>query len=58
MALRHSLAVVFLSLACVLAALVLFRGLGAEFVPRLSEGAIALNVIRLPDGAERAEGEF
>jgi cobalt-zinc-cadmium resistance protein CzcA len=47
-ALRHRLAVVFLSLSTVLASLIVFRGMGAEFVPRLSEGALAINVIRLP----------
>ena len=48
LALRHRFAVVFLSLSTVLMSLIVFRGLGAEFVPRLSEGAIAINVIRLP----------
>ena len=44
---RHNYAVVFLA-ACVLAAAaIVARGLGSEFVPRLSEGAIAINVVRL-----------
>ena len=48
LALRHRLAVVTLAIASVVVALVTFRGLGAEFVPRLSEGALAINLIRLP----------
>lgn len=48
LAMRYRLAVVFLSCSTVVVALILFRGLGAEFVPRLSEGALAINVIRLP----------
>ena len=48
LALRHRLAVVILTVAMVVVSVVTFRGLGAEFVPRLSEGAIAINLIRLP----------
>jgi cobalt-zinc-cadmium resistance protein CzcA len=48
LALRHRLAVVGLAGASVLVAVVLFRGLGAEFIPRLSEGGIVANTIRLP----------
>lgn len=48
LALRHRLAVTGLTVAIVVAAVVVFRGLGAEFVPRLSEGALAVNIIRLP----------
>ena len=47
-AMRYRLAVVLLACSTVLASVVVFRGLGAEFVPRLSEGALAVNVIRLP----------
>ena len=48
LALRHRFAVVIFTAAIVVVSLVTFRGLGAEFVPRLSEGAIAINLIRLP----------
>ena len=48
LALRHRLAVVIFTVAMVVVSVVTFRGLGAEFVPRLSEGAIAINLIRLP----------
>ncbi|MBI5940456.1 MAG: efflux RND transporter permease subunit [Caulobacterales bacterium] len=48
LALRHRLAVVGASLASVLVAVLLFRGLGAEFIPRLSEGGIVANIVRLP----------
>jgi cobalt-zinc-cadmium resistance protein CzcA len=48
LAMRHRLAVVLLACSTVLGSVIVFRGLGAEFVPRLSEGAIAINVIRLP----------
>lgn len=48
LALRHRLAVVGIAGASVLVAVVLFRGLGAEFIPRLSEGGIVANTIRLP----------
>ena len=46
--LRHRLAVVIFTVAMVVVSVVAFRGLGAEFVPRLSEGAIAIYLIRLP----------
>lgn len=48
LALRHRLAVVLFTAAIAVVSLVAFRGLGAEFVPRLSEGALAINLIRLP----------
>jgi cobalt-zinc-cadmium resistance protein CzcA len=35
------------SIAAVLLGVVLFAGLGSEFVPRLSEGTIAINLVRL-----------
>ena len=46
-ALRHRLAVVGVALSILLSTAVLARGLGSEFVPRLSEGAIVINVVRL-----------
>ncbi len=48
LALRHRLAVICLAGASVLVAVVLFRGLGAEFIPRLSEGGLVANTIRMP----------
>ena len=48
LALRHRLAVVGIAIGSVVIAVVLFRGLGAEFIPRLSEGGIVANTIRLP----------
>jgi cobalt-zinc-cadmium resistance protein CzcA len=48
LALRHRLAVVGVAGLSVLIAVLLFRGLGAEFIPRLSEGGIVANVVRLP----------
>ena len=48
LALRHRLPVVVLAGTSVLAAVILMRGLGAEFVPRLSEGAIVINIAHLP----------
>lgn len=44
---RHKYPVVALAVCALIAAGVVARGLGSEFVPRLSEGAIAINVIRL-----------
>lgn len=48
LALRHRLVVVGIAIASVVVAWMLFRGLGAEFIPRLSEGGIVANTIRLP----------
>ena len=48
LALRHRLAVVAIACSSIVVAVVLFRGLGAEFIPRLSEGGIVANTIRLP----------
>ena len=48
LALRYRMAVVLLTATTVLGSIIVFRGLGAEFVPRMSEGALAINVIRLP----------
>jgi cobalt-zinc-cadmium resistance protein CzcA len=46
-ALRRPTAVVALSLLLLAGGLALFFGLGAEFIPRLSEGTITINVVRL-----------
>jgi cobalt-zinc-cadmium resistance protein CzcA len=46
-ALRHVRIVVLAALLLVGGGLVLFTQLGAEFVPRLSEGTIAINLVRL-----------
>jgi cobalt-zinc-cadmium resistance protein CzcA len=48
LALRHRVAVVGAAAASGLLAVLLFRGLGAEFIPRLSEGGIVANIVRLP----------
>ncbi len=47
LALRHRLAVVGFVLCVLGGAAMVARGLGSEFVPRLSEGAIVVNVVRL-----------
>ena len=47
-AIHHRVAVLALATAALAAAVVLGRGLGSEFVPRLSEGALVVNVFRLP----------
>ena len=47
-ALRQRVAVLAFAAAALLAGVVLARGLGSEFVPRLSEGAVTLTVFRLP----------
>ncbi|MCE9565868.1 MAG: efflux RND transporter permease subunit [Planctomycetes bacterium] len=44
---RHKYAVVALAVCALAAATIIARGLGSEFVPRLSEGAIAINIVRL-----------
>jgi cobalt-zinc-cadmium resistance protein CzcA len=44
---RHRMAVLALAVCVLAGAVIVARGLGAEFVPRLSEGAIAINVVRL-----------
>jgi cobalt-zinc-cadmium resistance protein CzcA len=46
-ALRNRITVIGLALGALAATAVLAGGLGSEFVPRLSEGAIVVNVIRL-----------
>jgi cobalt-zinc-cadmium resistance protein CzcA len=51
---RHRLAVIGGAAGVLSAAILVARGLGAEFIPRLSEEAIALNVIRLA-GTDLAE---
>ncbi len=45
--LRYRFSMIGLAVALVAAGAIVARGLGAEFVPRLSEGAIVVNVIRL-----------
>src|SRR5260370_1671393 len=47
-ALRHRLAGIILGVASLGVAGLVARGLGSEFAPRLSEGAIVLNILRLP----------
>lgn len=47
-ALRYRVPVVLLCVTAVCGSVMLFRGLGAEFIPKLSEGAIVANAIRLP----------
>ena len=44
---RHRFAVVGFAVAVLVAGGILARGLGSEFVPRLSEGAVVVNVVRL-----------
>jgi heavy metal efflux system protein len=51
---RHKYAAVALAVCVLGGAAVVARGLGSEFVPRLSEGAIAINVVRLA-GTDLAE---
>jgi cobalt-zinc-cadmium resistance protein CzcA len=47
-ALRHRAAVIGFAAFSLGGALLLVRGLGSEFVPRLSEGALVVNILRLP----------
>lgn len=44
---HHRFAVVVLAVCVLAATVIIARGLGSEFIPRLSEGAIAINVVRL-----------
>lgn len=44
---RHRFAMIGLGIAAIGAGAIVARGLGSEFVPRLSEGAIVVNVVRL-----------
>ncbi len=44
---KYRLAVIGLCIATLGAGVIVARGLGSEFVPRLSEGAIVVNVVRL-----------
>ncbi len=46
-ALRHSRAIIIGALVLVIAGGLLFTRLGSEFVPRLSEGTIVINLVRL-----------
>jgi cobalt-zinc-cadmium resistance protein CzcA len=47
-AMRHGVAVLLFALTALLGGVMVARGLGSEFVPRLSEGALTLTVFRLP----------
>ncbi len=44
---RHKYAIVGSAFCALAASVIVARGIGSEFVPRLSEGAIAINVVRL-----------
>ncbi|MEZ5357288.1 MAG: CusA/CzcA family heavy metal efflux RND transporter [Candidatus Zixiibacteriota bacterium] len=46
-ALRYSRAIIVGALVAIIAGVVLFTRLGSEFVPRLSEGTIVVNLVRL-----------
>ena len=48
LALRHRLAVLALAVAGLLVGVLAARGLGSQFVPRLSEGSLVINIVRLP----------
>ncbi len=48
LALRCRFAVIFGALGLLGLALLIARGLGSEFVPRLSEGALVISIVRLP----------
>ncbi len=48
LAMRNGLAVIGLTVACLGLALLMARGLGGEFVPRLSEGSLVIGILRLP----------
>jgi cobalt-zinc-cadmium resistance protein CzcA len=48
LALRQRLAVITLAVIAQLGAVMLARSLGTEFVPRLSEGALVVGIMRLP----------
>jgi cobalt-zinc-cadmium resistance protein CzcA len=47
-ALRHRFAVIALAVGCLAATTLVALSLGSEFVPRLSEGALVVNIFRLP----------
>lgn len=44
---RHKYAVIVLAICTLAVTSIIARGLGSEFVPKLSEGALAINVVRL-----------
>lgn len=54
LAMANRLATIGLAMAVLFLSGMLARGLGSEFLPRLSEGAIVVNVVRLP-GTDIAE---
>jgi cobalt-zinc-cadmium resistance protein CzcA len=47
-ALRQRLAVIGLAVGCLGVGVLIWRGLGQEFVPKLSEGAVVVGILRLP----------
>jgi cobalt-zinc-cadmium resistance protein CzcA len=47
-ALRHRLAVIGLAVGCLAVGVMIALSLGSEFVPRLSEGALVVNIFRPP----------
>jgi cobalt-zinc-cadmium resistance protein CzcA len=47
-ALNHRLAIILLAVAAQVLAIAAARTLGSEFIPRLSEGALVVNIFRLP----------
>jgi cobalt-zinc-cadmium resistance protein CzcA len=51
LALRHRLAVIALAAVSLLGAVLLARSLGSDFVPRLSEGALVVGIMRPPGTA-------
>jgi cobalt-zinc-cadmium resistance protein CzcA len=60
--LRHRMAVILFAAGALAIAAMVARGLGREFVPRLSEGALVVNIVRLPgtslDEAVRANTQM
>ncbi len=54
--LRHGVAVLVLAAMALGVGAFVARGLGSEFVPRLSEGAVVINILRLP-GTDLAEAQ-
>jgi cobalt-zinc-cadmium resistance protein CzcA len=48
LALRHRVAVLGLTAAALAGGVLVWRGLGSEFVPKLSEGSLVVGIMRLP----------